>query len=266
MKRTSTLIVLLVTIAFTSSAKAAIVYEGYYKVMQGPKQFGYTIDRREKMDSNSNHKLTRYTALPSGDAQIETFEVDPSFRAVNYTFATSKGGTVMDQVQASFSGGWVTMTSTASGKPAKDTQKFQIPSDTTFDPFLGDYLKSMKRGQFVPGTKLNVVRFVDEPGISVSEVTVGPSSMIGGRKTYQLDVRPRDVASALTYFVTDAGQLVQGRGMGFGVLLVSSLREAAGTIATNTAEIQRVFGGMPKGSPVMAAEPAKPVTVPPKKK
>jgi hypothetical protein len=256
LKRTAALIVLLLATSFTSSARAAIVYEGFYKLTQGTKQTGFFVDRRETT-ANGQHKITRYSAFEGGDTQTEIYVVDSNFRAVESSIATMKAGAVIHQSKATFSGGSVTMTVTDAGQTPPAPVKSTVPTDVTFDAFIGDYMKSLKGGKFVTGTKLNIVRFTDEPGISVSEVTVGPMTNVGPWKTYPINVRPRDTEQPRSYFVSDEGQLVQARISGNTGLLVSTLKEATGTFPVNTGEIQKTFGGMPQGG-----HPGKPAAKP----
>ncbi|MES2963862.1 MAG: hypothetical protein V4760_08220 [Bdellovibrionota bacterium] len=242
----------------------AVDFEGFYEITAKAKHSGFLIERRETIEGG-RHKHTRYLAGEGGESLADVYVVDSAFRAVSWSSTSYKNAAVTHTAKFEFANGMVSVSNTAAGK-ASVTSKMQVPTDVTFDEFIPDFLKAQRGGRFVPGMRMNVVRFVEEPGISVSEVTVGPLSSLGGWKTYSIEVRPRDGETPRSYLVADSGEVVQTKISTNKALLVSSLKEAVGANAMNAQLIEKTFGGIPKGTRVVkaAAAPVKAAAPPAK--
>lgn len=130
-----------------------------------------------------------------------------------------------------------------------------IPSGALFEEFIPDYIKITKR-DFVPGTTLLITKLLDDPGLSVVDVSIGQPVTVSGSKVFPLTITPKTKELPQIHYVTPEGEVIRMAQGPFTVDLVASLKDAAGTLPIDMKEVERVFGGVPKVVRKGAATPA----------
>ncbi len=257
----STLAIILMA-AFSFTANAAVTFEGFYKITRGGQHTGFFIARKET--TAAGMKLTDYFS-DGKETAMSVYEVGPKFNPLSASSRYRGVGPTLS-TSGRVSGRTYSITKTIeAGVKASEQLNLTLPGDVYFDIFLPDYIK-MTKGGFPLGTKMVVIRLVDEPGVLVSDISLTAGDPVGPHKTTKIDVRPKDAEEPITFFVTAEGEIARILIRGLRYDLVPSLSEAVGKIPADMSDITATFGTMPKGlnkvltapAPTTAAAPAAP--------
>lgn len=248
------------TLMFSASqVSAAVVFEGFYKIMNGTQHAGFIVERRESIP-NGNLRLTRYISLKDGSSESANLEVDSAFKPLNVYYMTKSGASTRT-LRGAVSGGKFTGVETIG--QGKKSLEFTVPSQTILDDFVPNYMMAQTKNKLLTGAKYTIARFVDVPGFSVVDARLGNAVNRPGLPGMELIQSPKTLEPARTSVISKDGETLSVKVGEYVATLVGSLNEAAGTIPANTKEVESVFGIMPKGfGPAMTALAAPQTTQP----
>lgn len=247
-----------VTLGLTSSALAAVSFEGQYRLSSGSEVQGYFLMKKEVLPGGRNKVMT-YSAGKDGRIDMAVKEADIKYTPVSVMHTARIGATTVTTTGSLRGSQYnVTRQTTGAGAPKTESMSLTVPADVQFELFIPDYVKMVK-GKLEPGTRMVITRLLDEIGISVVDVVLGQRTKVNGNDVVPVELRPKDAAPKIVLYVTDQMEIVRIELGPARADLMPTMKDAVGSLSPNMAEIEKIMGGAPKPQrkAVVTATPSK---------
>ena len=249
-------------LASSKPATAAVLFEGWSKVLISGKHVGYIIQRYEfdekKKEFREIHFL-KTNADSGGLTESLVARADASFKPVAYQYTNVVSGkpTLID---ATFKGDQMTAAVTE-GK-TKKTVKNNMPKGTFLSTFLGYVMLQGKEG-LKKGVKYEYQGVLEESAIiTKGEAYIAEEETVSGVPVFRIlnTINGSKFISLASHKAEVLGTVSPSQGLQ--TVLVATMEEATAGFGVNNSALTQLFGSMPKGK---ENEIAKRSTLPPPK-
>lgn len=230
------------------TAKADVLFEGYYKIMAGEKHIGYIISRFEFDNKKKNFISTYLLKTVGGGTDVtESLKAyaDSELAPISYEY-TSVEGKVTKTIDARFKSGNMSATVTT-GKQVNRIEK-KIPKGTFLSNFLTYLMLKSKEG-LKSETKYEYQAIAEEEAsIQKGQALVGTEETFNGFKAFKILNTFKD--SKFLSYVNERGEVLGINAMGQGIsteLVATPAIATAGLPVSNTI-LKALFGSIPAGA------------------
>ena len=241
-------LVLFAVLFICLSAKAELLFEGYYKVTQFKKHIGFLVLRHELDDKSKNFKTTSFIKLGKGG-----FDLTESYQAVsdaelapisiNYLAAGDKKTKTID---VKFKDAKMI------GNVVEDGKKSKINEKTTKGIFVSSalyYLMLKSKDGLKTDTKFDYAAITEEgPVVMKGSVTVDKKMLTQG-SLQLLKITNNFAGSDYENLVTTRGEVVAATTPATSIetALVKNKEEATEGIKLAAGTLEKLFGNTPVG-------------------
>jgi hypothetical protein len=239
------LILSLLTTAMT--AKADVLFEGYYKISAAEKHVGYVISRYE-FDNKKKQFIATYLLKTSGGGMDVTESLkayaDSELGPISYEY-TTVAGAESKTVDAKFKNGTMTASITE-GKKVNRIEK-KVPKGTFLSAFLTYLMLKSKEG-LKSETKYEYQAIAEEEAsIQKGQALVGKEETFNGFKAFKILNTFKD--SKFLSYVNERGEVLGINAMGQGVSteLVATPALATAGLPVSQTIVKALFGNIPAG-------------------
>lgn len=237
----------LVAVVALKPASAAILFEGWSKVLISGKHVGYVIQRydfdEKKKEFRSTHFL-KTNADSGGLTESLAARADASFKPIAYQYTNVVSGkpTLID---ATFKGD--KMTAVVTEGKAKKTLTNTLPKGTFLSAFLGYVMLQGKEG-LKKGVKYEYQGILEESAlISNGEAYIAEEETVSGIPVFRIlnTINGSKFISLATHKAEILGTVSPS--VGVQTVLVPTMEEAVAGLSVNNQALTQLFGSMPKG-------------------
>ncbi len=238
---------LLVGVATLKPASAAILFEGWSKVLISGKHVGFIVQRydfdEKKKEFRSTHFL-KTNADSGGLTESLAARADSTFKPLAYQYTSVVNGkpTLID---ATFKGD--KMTAIVTEGKEKKTIKNTMPKGTFLSAFLGYVMLQGKEG-LKKGVKYEYPGVLEESAIiSKGEAFIAEEETISGIPVFRIlnTINGSKFVSLATHKAEILGTVSPS--IGVQTVLVPTMEEAVAGLTVNNQALIQLFGSMPKG-------------------
>jgi hypothetical protein len=242
----------LFSVLFSLSAKAEILFYGYYKVSQSKKHIGFIIQRNEIDAKTKNFKTTSFLKLAkNGFDMSESLQAvsDPDLKPVSYTYL-STDGMKAKTIDASFNfkGKEPKMTALITENGEKKKKDKKITKDTFLSSALYYFMLKSKTG-VKADTKYEFSAIAEE-SFDVSKgtaqiekklITQGPLQLMRAQNKF--------AGSEYSNLLNERGEVISAStpATGIEITLVQNTEEAIEGIKVSSGTLEKIFGDVPAG-------------------
>jgi hypothetical protein len=229
------------------TASAAVLFEGWSKVLISGKHVGYVIQRYDFDEKKKEFRATHFLKTsPESGGLTESLasRSDASFKPLSYQY-TSTVGTKPMLIDATFKGDQMTAIVTE-GKDKK-TIKNTMPKGTFLSGFLGYVMLQGKEG-LKKGVKYEYQGILEESAmITKGEAYISEEETVSGIPAYRIlnTINGSKFISLASHKAEILGTVSPSQGVQ--TVLVASMEEAIGAFGLNNTALTRLFGSVPKG-------------------
>lgn len=242
----------LISILFSISAHAEILFEGYYKVTQAKKHIGFVIQRNEIDTKTKNFKTTSFLKLAkNGFDMSESLQAvsDADLKPISYSYL-STDGTKAKTIDASFNfkGKEPKMTALITENGEKRKKDKKITKDTFLSSALYYFMLKSKTG-IKADTKYDFSAITEETfdvskgsaHIEKKLVTQGPLQLMKAQNKF--------AGSEYSNLLNDRGEVISANtpATGIEITLVQNTEEATEGIKVSAGTLEKIFGDVPTG-------------------
>ncbi len=230
------------------SAKAELLFEGYYKVTQFKKHIGFLVLRHEIDGKTKNFKTTSFIKLAKGGFDLtETYQaVSDSELApvsINYLAAGDKKTKTID---VKFKNGKMTGLATEDGKKSK------INETSTKGVFLSSalyYLMLKSKDGLKTDTKFDYAAITEEGPVVMKGSVAVDKKMVTQDSLQLLKVTNNFAGSDYENLITTRGEVVSAITPATSIEseLVKNKEEALAGIKLAAGTLEKIFGDAPVG-------------------
>ncbi len=243
--------------------KAAILFEGWSKVLLSGQHVGYVIQRYEFDEKKKEFRAIHYMKM-SADAGGLTDSLvaraDASFKPISYQYTGLKAGKPI-LIDAGFKGD--KMTAAVTEGKEKKTVSLTLPKGTFLSAFLGYVMLQGKEG-LKKGIKYEYQGVLEEAAVvAKGEAYIADEENVSGIPAFRIlnTVSGSKYISLATHKAEVLGTVSPSAGVQ--TILVSTMEEAVATHGLNSAAVSQLFGSVPKGKEnEVARRSLMPATVP----
>ncbi|CAN5724991.1 hypothetical protein BH10BDE1_BH10BDE1_29710 [soil metagenome] len=234
-------------LAAVKPASAAILFEGWSKVLISGKHVGYVVQRydfdEKKKEFRSTHFL-KTNADSGGLTESLVARADASFKPIAYQYTNVVSGkpTLID---ATFKGD--KMTAVVTEGKEKKTIKNTMPKGTFLSVFLGYVMLQGKEG-LKKGVKYEYQGVLEESAlISKGEAYIAEEETVSGIPVFRIlnTINGSKFISLATHKAEILGTVSPS--IGVQTVLVATMEEAIAGLPVNNQALTQLFGSMPKG-------------------
>jgi hypothetical protein len=245
---------------------AAVLFEGWSKVLISGKHVGYVIQRYDFDEKKKEFRATHFmktSAESGGLTESLVARSDASFKPLAYQYTNMVGGKAT-LIDATFKGDLMTAAVTE-GKEKK-TVKNTMPKGTFLSGFLGYVMLQGKEG-LKKGVKYEYQGIIEENAlITKGEAYISEEETVAGIPSFRIlnTINGGKFISLVSHKAEILGTVSPSAGAQ--TVLVATMEEAVAQFGTNNSALVQLFGSMPKGKeneiarrsakPVPAATPA----------
>lgn len=240
-------ILLVATVLWSGSSSAGVLFEGYSKVMLDNTHVGYVVQRYEfdpaKKEFSASYFL-KTNEVGGNITESLKARATASFKPISYQF-TELIGDKHRTIDAQFKGDTMTAKINENGQP-KTLQK-KLPQGAFLSSFLAYVMLQGKEG-IKTGAKYTYNAVAEEDGgIYSGEAYVKGEETISGLNAFKVLNTFKGVQ--FVSYSTFKGEIIATRSpvQKLSTELVSSIREATGSLSLNTNTLSQIFGALPKG-------------------
>ncbi len=239
---------LLVVFSISLSAKAELLFEGYYKVTQFKKHIGFLVLRHEIDEKTKNFKTTSFIKLGKGG-----FDLTESYQAVsdselapvsiNYLAVGDKKTKTID---VKFKNAKMSGTVTEDGKKSKLNEK------TTKGVFLSSalyYLMLKSKDGLKTDTKFDYAAITEEGPVVMKGTVTVDKKMVTQGSLQLLKINNNFAGSDYDNLVTTRGEVIEASTPATSIesVLVKNKDEATEGIKMASGTLEKIFGNTPAG-------------------
>lgn len=238
---------LMTVISLVNTAQAAILFEGWSKVLVSGEHVGYIVQRYEFDEKKKEFKETHFlkTGANAGGLQESLVaRADASFKPIAYQYTGLVNNAPMT-VDASFKGD--KMTAIVTEGKTKKTVSNTMPKGTFLSAFLGYVMLQGKEG-LKKGVKYEYQGILEESAtISKGEAFIAEEEAVSGIPAFR--ILNNINGSKFISLVTHKGEVLgtTSPAIGTQTILVSTMEEAVAGFGVNSANLATLFGSMPTG-------------------
>lgn len=244
----SHLVTLVFLVLSATTARAQVLFEGYYKVMSGGTHVGYYIARYE-FDTKKKQFVAQ-TFLRTGKVGGDITEgvhavADENLNPVSYQYITTVGKN-SKMIDAKIKKGRLSGSITEDGK--KKTMQRDLPKATFLSAFTVYMVLKSKTGLQV-GPRMEYSAISEEDGDVVkADLYIQKEDQVDGIKTFRVLNRFKD--QKFESQITDRGEVLStlAPGTAIATQLVAKPPEAVGGFGLNATAIKGIFGDVPVGT------------------
>jgi hypothetical protein len=236
----------------TTTAKAEMLFEGYYKVTQAKKHIGFVIQRNEIDAKTKNFKTTSFLKLAKNGFDMSeslTAVSDSDLKPVNYTYLATDGAKSKTiDATFNFKSKEPKMTALISENGEKKKKEKKITKDTFLSSALYYFMLKSKTG-VKADTKYDFSAVAEElfdvsKGSSRIEkklVTQGPLQLMRSQNKF--------AGSEYSNLLNDRGEVISANtpATGIELTLVQNTEEATEGIKISAGTLEKIFGDVPTG-------------------
>lgn len=242
----------LIAVLFSISARAEVLFEGYYKVTQAKKHIGFIIQRNEIDAKTKNFKTTSFLKLAkNGFDMSESLQAtsDADLKPVSYTYL-STDGMKAKTIDASFNftGKEPKMTALITENGEKKKKDKKITKDTFLSSALYYFMLKSKTG-IKADTKYDFSAITEETfevskgsaQIEKKLVTQGPLQLMRAQNKF--------AGSEYSNLLNERGEVISANtpATGIEITLVQNTEEATEGIKVSAGTLEKIFGDVPAG-------------------
>ncbi len=234
-------------IAGVKPAVAAVLFEGWSKVLISGKHVGYVIQRYDFDEKKKEFRATHFlktSAESGGLTESLAARADASFKPVSYQY-TNVVGAKPTLIDATFKGDQMTAVVTE-GKEKK-TIKNTMPKGTFLSAFLGYVMLQGKEG-LKKGVKYEYQGILEESAlITKGEAYIAEEETVSGIPVFRIlnTINGSKFISLASHKAEILGTVSPSAGVQ--TVLVTTMEEAVAGFGVNNAALVQLFGSMPKG-------------------
>jgi hypothetical protein len=238
----------ILSLAFSSSALAQTLFEGYAKVLVGNVHVGYSIQKYEFDSKKKQFKATTFlkTNEVGGNITESLLAVaDENLNPISYKFTTLQGKTPKI-IDAQFSKGRMNATVTDGGK--KSTIKLDVPQGAFLSSFLG-YMMLRSPTGLKADTRFEFQAIAEEDGsLEKGVATISTREDFFGIPAFKVMNDFKNVK--FISHVSEKGEVFATRVPALSIVteLTATAEEATKGLAVPTAVIKNLFGEVPRGT------------------
>ena len=235
-------------ISFSVSAKAEILFEGYYKVTQFKKHIGFLVLRHEIEDKTNNFKTTSFIKLGKGGFDMtETYQAissaDLAPLSISYLAVGDKKTKTID---VKIKDGKMT------GTVVEDGKKTKINTSVQKGSFLSSalyYLMLKSKDGLKTGSKFDYMALTEEGPVVLNGTVSIETKMTTQGSMQLLKVSNRFAGSEYDNLVTPRGEVISAITPATSIdsELVKAPEDATQGIKLTDGTMEKIFGGVPAG-------------------
>lgn len=255
---------LIFTLCAFSYAQAAVLFEGWSKVLISGQHVGYIVQRYEFDEKKKEYRAVHFMKIVSADSGLTDSLVaraDSSFKPLSYQYTGLKDGKPI-LIDASFKGD--KMTAAVTEGKEKKTITNTVPKGAFLSAFLGYVMLQGKEG-LKKGIKYEYQGVLEESAsIAKGEAFIADEETVSGIPAFRIlnTVNGSRYISLATHKAEVLGTISPNQNVQ--TVLAASMEEAVAGHGVNSAALTQLFGTMPKGKENELAKrsllPAVPVT------
>lgn len=241
------LVIALALLATADPARAAVLFEGWSKVLISGKHVGYVIQRYDFDEKKKEFRATHFlktNAESGGLTESLAARADASFKPVAYQY-TNIMGAKPTLIDATFKGDQMTAVITE-GKEKK-TVKNTMPKGTFLSAFLGYVMLQGKEG-LKKGVKYEYQGILEESAlITKGEAYIAEEETVSGIPVFRIlnTINGSKFISLASHKAEILGTVSPSAGVQ--TVLVPTMEEAVAGFGVNNSALTQLFGSMPKG-------------------
>lgn len=234
-------------IANVKPAMAAVLFEGWSKVLISGKHVGYVIQRYDFDEKKKEFRATHFLKTsPESGGLTESLaaRADASFKPLSYQY-TNVVGAKPTLIDATFKGDQMTAVVTE-GKEKK-TIKNTMPKGTFLSAFLGYVMLQGKEG-LKKGVKYEYQGILEESAlITKGEAYIAEEETVSGIPVFRIlnTINGSKFISLASHKAEILGTVSPSAGVQ--TVLVTTMEEAVAGFGVNNNALVQLFGSMPKG-------------------
>lgn len=240
-------ILILSFLATAITAKADVLFEGYYKISAADKHVGYVISRYE-FDNKKKQFIATYLLKTSGGGMDVTESLkaysDAELGPISYEY-TTVAGNESKTVDAKFKNGTMTASVKEGGKVNRIEKK--IPKGTFLSTFLTYLMLKSKEG-LKSETKYEYQAIAEEDAsIQKGQALVNKEETFNGFKAFKILNTFKD--SKFLSYVNERGEVlgINAMGQGISTELVGTPALATAGLPVSQTIVKALFGNIPAG-------------------
>lgn len=251
------LVSILLVLLLPLSAKAEILFEGYFKILSGDQHIGYIVSRYE-FDAKKKHFISTYF-LKTGKGPSEVTESlkaisDSELAPISYEY-TTLAGKESKTIDAKFKNNTMSGVIRSGGKIQRLEKK--IPKGTFLSTFLVYLMLKSKEG-LQSETNYEYQAIAEEDGaIYRGQALVGKEMTYNGFKSFKILNTFKD--SKFLSYVNERGEVLGTNAMAQGITteLVANPSDATTNQPYSANILKTVFGSIPEGKANVAVRSVK---------
>lgn len=240
-------LIFMMTLFCTFNVHADILFEGYYKVLDGEKHIGYSILKYEFDAKKKEFKTVSFFKTGSGKNEITeslTARADQNLSPLSYSY-TSLTPQEKKIVDAQFKKNTMTGQISINGKNQK-LQK-EIPKGVFLSSFLVYIMLKSPQG-LQAETNYDYQAIAEEDGdVQKGQALAGKLESYNSQQAYK--VLNTFKGNKFLSYINSRGEVLgtQALGLNIKTQLVSTAKEAIGPHPVSQSILNTLFGGTPKG-------------------
>lgn len=248
----------ILTLLSSSFSYADVLFEGYYKILDGDQHIGYSILKYEFDAKRKEFKTTSFFKTGSGKSEITeslVAKADQNLNPISYSYTslTPQEKKILD---AQFKKSTMTAQVSVNGKNQKIQR--EIPKGTFLSGFLVYIMLKSPQG-LQAETNYEYQAIAEEDAeILKGQALVGKQESYNSQQAYK--VLNTFKGNKFLSYINSRGEVLgtQALGLSIKTQLVSSPKEAIGNLPVSQAILSTLFGGTPKGEQNSLSKETKP--------
>lgn len=231
----------------SSAAHAAILFEGWSKVLISGQHVGYVVQRYEFDEKKKEFRATHFlktSAEAGGLSESLAAKADSAFKPITYQYTSVSNGKPTT-IDANFKGGKI-IASVVEGKEKK-TITNTLPKGAFLSAFLGYVMLQGKEG-LKKGVKYEYQGVLEESAtIAKGEAFISAEENIDGIPGFRVlnTINGSKFISLVSHKAEVLGTVSPTQGVQ--TVLVATMSEAVGGFGVNNSALTQLFGSMPTG-------------------
>jgi hypothetical protein len=242
-------LVFLLVISTSLSARAEILFEGYYKVSQFKKHIGFLVLRHELDEKTKQFKTTSFTKLAKLKFDMtETYQAvsDANLAPVSINYLAVSDKTNSKLIEVTFNKGSMVGTVVENGKKLKINQK--VEKGVFLSSSLYYLMLNSKEG-LKTDSKFDFSAITEEGPVVMQGKVVVDKKMVSQGSLQLMKVTNNFAGSEYENLLTSKGEVVSANTPSTSIEteLVKSSDEALEGIKLAPGTLEKVFGEIPAG-------------------
>jgi hypothetical protein len=230
------------------SAKAEIIFEGYYKVNQFKKHIGFLVLRHEIDDKTKNFKTTSFIKLGAGGFDFtESYQAtsDQQLLPLSLNYLTVDGKKTKT-IEAKIKDFKMTGLVIEDGKKTK--LNTSVPKGSFFSSALY-YLMLQSKDGLKTDSKFDYIGITEEGPVAINGTVTVDKKMVTAGSQQLLKISNKFAGSEYDNLVTSRGEVVSASTPATQIEseLVKTPAEAIQGIKLSKGTLEKIFGKLPEG-------------------